>query len=254
MTDATLVRALLARALRPTVGMVILAVAAVGGAGALGRHLAEQGLLAEGATPLPVAGGGLGALLLWQLGRALALPYMVTAAWLALSRVGSDEGDGWLAPLAAGGASRATYLLAVAAGALLVSLTAYLPAALAFAGAAATISPSAARSALATIPGVLPALASAVAYAALCVTIAPRGGRALTLALAGALLPIVAVSWWQLAQGAPPPRLAVRLAALHLPPFSWSSAPSVVAQHVVYTLAALTLAARLAPARLGRAT
>ena len=93
-----------------------------------------------------------------------------------------------------------------------------------------------------------------MAYAALCVAIAPRGGRALTLALAGVLLPVVAVSWWQVALEAPPPRLGVRLLVLHAPPYSWSTAPAVVAQHVVYTAAALALAARLARARLGRST
>ena len=248
-----LARALLGRELRPSSTALGVVAACVVAAAAFGRHLAARGLAPYTLVDPPVVSGDMLAdMMLWKLGGALALPFVIAAAYLVVGRVSDDEVDGWFAPLAAGGASRGEYLLAVVAGSALVSATAHLLTAAAFAAGMATAGARGVPGPVYVALGVPPLILSAAAYGAACVAIARRRGPALALALVGVLLPAVTLTWLSAGAGVETPRMVSRMLTLHLPPWSWSARPQVVLQHAVYSVVVLVLASRLARARLGR--
>lgn len=252
-TTIPLARAMLGRELRASPTVLALVAACAAAAGAFGRHLAARGLAPGGdVTPPPMSPDLLADVVLWKLGGALALPFVLAAAYLVIGRVSDDEADGWLAPLAAGGASRAEYLLAVVAGSASVTAVAHLLAASAFAAGVATVSARGVSDAMHAVLGVPPLILSAASYGAACVAIARRRGPALTLALVGVLLPAMTLTWLSAGAGIVTSRTVTRLFTLHLPPWSWSTRPGVMLQHAIYSAVVLALAARLARARLGR--
>ncbi len=253
MTTLTLGRAVAMRELRPSPSTLGVVAACVLAAAAFGRHLAGRGLAPHvNALPPMMSADALRDMVMWRLGGSLALPFVLAAAYLTLARVGDDEAEGWLAPLAAGGASRGGYLVSVIAGVAGLAIAAYLLAVAAFVAGIAAVTPPDARSVLRALTGAPPLILSAAAYGALCVVVARRRGRALALALAGVLVPAMALTSLSTGAGGAVSDTVSRLLTLHLPPWSWSARPQVVLQHAAYSAVAIVLAARLARLRLGR--
>jgi hypothetical protein len=250
----SLPQVLVTRELHPSPAVVGLLFAIAAAAAALGRRVTSLALAAPetgGLSPMLLA--SLGDRLAWAFAEALPAPFAVGAAWLAIDRIRTDEANGWLAPLAAGGASRARYLLGVAAGVMLVATATFGVALAAFVAGVTTVGGTggADSSALLTLTGGLPLLLAATAYGAACATLTPR--RALALALAGVLLPIAILTGGVLSAHRAPAAVQ-RLLVLHLPLFSSAPLPEVMARQALYAALLLTLTAAAARHRLGRCT
>lgn len=159
--------------------------------------------------------------------------------------------DRWLAPFAAGGASRATIAAVTLANATALALVALLVATLAW-SAGGSEPATALLHRLASLTGPAALVTACSAYGAAAAMVAGRRGRALLVALAGFAAPAALLLAAQRAGATPVPRVATRIVAAHLPLTTQRGDPVTVARQLAYTVIVATLLLRAAPSRVAR--
>ncbi len=229
------------------VASLITAVALAVAGAALGRVLADRGLLPEptAATAIAIQSiASLGDFGLWLLARALPLPIALLAGVATVDRLAGDSDAPWLFTLVAAGIQRGFYVAAVVAAVTISHLALYLALTAGYLAGAATLSDEVGALALhflRNLPGVAALLLSTTLYGAACLAIARRRGLALALALVGLAGPIAVLAWIGAdgMQSASP--TVVRLATALTPPPVWTSSASAFGRHALYSTVLLSL-------------
>lgn len=190
-----------------------------------------------------------GVMLPW-VGDHLGAATSVLAILLSARRVAGLT-DPWLAPFAAGGASRVTIAAATLANATALALVALLVATLAW-SAGAREPATALLQRLASLTGPAALVTACAAYGAAAAIVARRRGRALLVALAGFAVPTAILLTAQRASARPVPRPAARIVTAHLPLTTQRGDPVTVTRQLAYTIVVTTLLLHAAPGRVAR--
>lgn len=244
---AALVRALLRREWTSPWHLPAAALVATGAA-LLGRRLADTVTLAP---PTAVGAGGGGALLA-AFGRYCGAAVAIAGVLLVVERLAADRDARWPALPFAAGASRAAYALTVTLAAAAVAAAGAPLALHAFAAGAAPGDAALARAMAAATPGVCALAVSCACYGALCATLTRSRGAALAVAAAGLALPAVTLGVYRAHTGASLPRPLMRVATLHLPPFTIASELRALLWHLAWSVLAAIALGWLAGTRIGR--
>ncbi len=247
-----LLRAIFRREWR--VASLVTAVALAVAGAALGRALADRGLLPDptAANALPpiqsiASPGDFG---LWLLARALPLPIALMVGVATVDRLAADGDAPWLLTLTAAGMRRGFYLIVVVASVAISHLALYLALIAGYVAGAATLSDEAGALVLHFLrngPAVAALLVSTTLYGAACFALTRRRGLALALALIGLAGPIAFLAWIGVdgLQSASP--AVARIVTSLTPPAVWTSSVIAFVRHALYSTVLLALLTHSAP-------